>query len=73
MFLAPRIVIDSCQKRFVINMHLRQCFAQAMIFRLIKRKNKFLASIFYFQKKPSASKNPELKNLASKCEIGNPA
>jgi len=36
LFSAPYMVIDSREKRFVMNMQLRQCFARAKLFRLKK-------------------------------------
>jgi len=51
------MVIDSCQKRFVMNVQLRQCLARAKSFRMKKIKNsQILTGIFDFQKKSRASK-----------------
>jgi len=63
------MVIDSRQKRFVMNMQLRQCLARAKPFRLkkIKMKNQVLTGIFDLKKNtPGASKKHEFQNLVSK-------
>jgi len=51
-FCAPCMFIDSYQKRFVMNLQLRQCFTRAKAFRMKKAK--------------SVQKKPEFQNLASK-------
>jgi len=46
------MVIDPRRKRFVMNMHFRQCFARAKPIRLkIIQKNPDFSGFFYFQKK----------------------
>jgi len=46
MFFGPCMVIDSRQKRFVMNMQLRQCFATAKHFRLKNaRKGHILSGV----------------------------
>ena len=57
IFFAPYMVIDSCQKRFILNLQLRQCFARAKPFTLKKNKKPDFYWYFLFNhKKPSASK-----------------
>ena len=55
MFCAPCTVIDSRQKRFVMNMHLRKCFT---LFRL--KKPDFVWLFFGFHKKPKALKKSRI-------------
>ena len=57
------MVIDSRQKRFVMNMQLRQCCDRANAFRL--KKARFCLA-FLFPKKPKVFKKPEFQTLASK-------
>jgi len=57
------MVIDSRQKRFVMNMQLRQCCDRANAFRL--KKARFCLA-FLFPKKPKVLKKPEFQTLASK-------
>jgi len=66
IFFAPFMVIDSHQKRFVINMQLRQCLARAKPFRLKKIKKRILTGIFDFQKNPSASKKSWISKFGFK-------
>jgi len=55
------MVIDSFQKRFVMNMQFRQCFSRAKPFRLKKaRKSQILSVFFYFQKSQRCSKKPRI-------------
>jgi len=49
MFFSPCMVIDSRQKSFVMNMHLRQCSARVKPFRL--KKSQILSGFFWFPKK----------------------
>ena len=67
-FCACYMVIDSFQKRFLMNMQLRQCFSRAKPFRL--KKSQILPDfvwLFLISKKSQrCSKKPELQNLASK-------
>jgi len=52
------MVIDSRQKRLVMNMHLRQCFSRAKPFRLkkVKKKKPDFYWYFWFSKKAWISK-----------------
>jgi len=62
------MVIDSFQKRFLMNMHLRQCFSRAKPFRLkkIQKKPDFVWLFLISKKSQRCSKIPEFQNLASK-------
>jgi len=42
------MVIDSFQKRFLMNMQLRQCFSRAKLFQLKKVKKSQVLSVFFF-------------------------
>jgi len=53
------MVIDPRQKRFAMNIQLRNGFTRAKPIRLSQKKPDF-SGVFYFQKKP------EFQNLASK-------
>jgi len=45
------MAVDPCQKRFVMNMQLRQCFARGKPFRLKKsQKKQILFGVFENQK-----------------------
>jgi len=59
------MVLDSFQRRFVMNMQLRQCFFRSKPFLL--KKARFCLAFFDFQKKPKVfKKSQNFKNLASK-------
>jgi len=63
IFLTPCMVTDSRQKRFVMNMQLKQCFARAKPVRLKKRQ--ILSGFFLFPKKAKGVQTkPEFQNLA---------
>jgi len=68
IFFAPCMVIDSCQKKFMMIMQLKQCFVRAKPFPtekqlgfvwlfLIFKKN--LTPAFWFSNKPSALKKSQ--------------
>jgi len=61
------MVIDSFQKRFVMNMQLRQCFSRAKPFRLKKSQEKpdFVWLFSEIKKAKGIQKKPEFKNLDS--------
>jgi len=63
-FFALCMVIDSCQKRFVMNMQLRRCFAKDNPFRL--KKARFCLAFVFSKKANCVEKEPEFQNLASK-------
>jgi len=64
------MVIDSRQKRFTMNMQLRQRFARAKPFRL--KKCQILSGFFDFQKKQKVLKNSQnLKTWFQKIQIDN--
>ena len=50
IFFAPCVVIDSHQRRFAMNMQLRQCFARAKPFRLKKARKKHVWLFLIFKK-----------------------
>ena len=55
------MVIDSVQKRYVMNMQLQQCFSRAKPFWLKKaRKSQILSGFFYFQKKRTVLKKARI-------------
>jgi len=59
------MVIDTFQKRFVMNMQLKQCFSRTKPFRLEKRQ--ILSSFSWFPKKTKGvQKKPEFQTLVSK-------
>jgi len=65
------MVIDTFQRRFVMNMQLRQCFSRSKPFRLKKSQRFYLAS-FDFQKKPKVLiKSQNFKIWLEKGQIGN--
>ena len=69
------MVIDSHQKRFIMNTQLRQCFARAKPFRVkkIKKKSQILTGIFDFQKSQLCQKSLNFKIWFQKFQSGNPA
>ena len=65
------MVIESFQKRFVMNMQLGQCFSRAKPF--WTEKSQVLSGFFDFQKKPKAfKKSQNFKIWLKKSQIGNP-
>ena len=73
IFFVPYMVIDSHQKRFVLNLQLRQCFARAKPFTLKKNKNPDFYWYFLFsQKAKCVKKSLNFKIWLQKCLIGNP-
>jgi len=63
------MVIDSRQKRFAMNMQLRQCFARVKLFRL--KNPDFVCFFFLFSKK--AERVKKIKNFKiwlQKSQIG---
>jgi len=63
------MVIDSFQKRFLMNMQLRQCISKAKPFRLKKEKQKKPDFVWLFLISKNAKgvqKKPEFQNLDSK-------
>jgi len=73
MFFAPCIVLDSCQKTFVVNMQLRQCLARDKPFRLKKNKMPEYNCCFIFKKSEVRQKNLNFKIWFQKCQIANSA
>jgi len=71
IFCTPCMVMDSRQRRFVMNMQFRQCFAWAKPFRLKKaRTTQILSGFFWIPIKAiGIEKKPELQNLASRVKL----
>jgi len=64
------LIIESRQKRFVMNLQLRQCFTKAKPFQL--KKARFCLALFYFQKSQSIQKRQNFKIWLQTSQIGNP-
>jgi len=62
------MVIDSRQKRFVMNIQLRECFARAKPLRLKKsqKKSNFVWLFLFPKTAKGVEKKPEFQNLVSK-------
>jgi len=72
---ASCMVIDCLQRRFVMNMQLRQCFSRSKPVRLKKKpeKARFCLAFFDFQKKSKMIKQGQnFKIWFQKSQIGNP-
>jgi len=69
------MVIDLRQKRFVMNLQLRQCLARAKPFRLkkIKKKPDFDWCFLFSRKAKCVTKSLNFKTWLQKCQTGNPA
>jgi len=64
------MVIDTRQKRFVMNMQLRQCFSRAKSFQL--KKSQILYVFIFPKKAKGVEKSQNFKIWLKKSQIGNP-